>query len=179
MSILTIPNVITFIRIILLPVFVTALIYERFHYALILFAVAALSDLLDGLLARLTDQKSALGAFLDPLADKTLLVTSFVLFAVYQWIPLWLTIAVISRDLIVVVGWFLLYMVYGITKVEPSLTGKAAIAAQLLLIAYTLLSITTESLPLPAGWMLWTVAALTIVSGLHYIVRGLKHAADK
>lgn len=179
MSILTIPNIITFIRIILLPVFVTALIYERYNYALILFVTAGLSDMLDGLLARLTDQKSALGAFLDPLADKTLLVTSFILFAVYKWIPLWVTIAVISRDLIVVVGWFLLYMVYDITKVAPSLAGKAAIASQLLLIAYTLLSITTGTLPPPQGWMLWTVTGLTILSGLNYIIQGLKHAAEK
>ncbi|MEW5746165.1 MAG: CDP-alcohol phosphatidyltransferase family protein [Nitrospirota bacterium] len=179
MTILTIPNLITFVRIVILPVFVTALIYRRYNYALALFIAASVSDMLDGLLARLTDQKSALGAFLDPLADKILLVTSFILFAVYGWIPLWVTIAVISRDLIVVVGWFLFYLLYDTTKVEPSFIGKSAIAGQLLLIAYTLFSVTVPALPEPQGWMFWTVALLTIVSGLQYIFRGLKHAAEK
>ena len=101
MKVLNIPNIITFIRIVIIPVFVTALIYRRYDYALFLFIAAAVSDALDGLLARITKQKTKLGAFLDPLADKSLLVTSFVLFSVYGWIPMWLTIIVISRDLIV------------------------------------------------------------------------------
>ncbi|HEX8949869.1 MAG TPA: CDP-alcohol phosphatidyltransferase family protein, partial [Dissulfurispiraceae bacterium] len=119
------------------------------------------------------------GAFLDPLADKFLLVTSFILFSVYDWIPKWLTIAVISRDLIVILGWILLYLVYHITKVEPSLIGKAAIASQLVLIAYTLLSINLSGMPLPRNWMLWSVAVLTAASGLQYIYRGLRHAGEK
>src|SRR5208337_2979592 len=111
MKVLSVPNSITFIRIVIIPVFVTALVYNRVDYALWLFIVASFSDLLDGLLARMTNQQTRLGAFLDPLADKFLLVTSFILFSVYGWIPKWLAIAVISRDLIVVIGWFLLFMI--------------------------------------------------------------------
>ncbi len=177
-NVLNIPNFITFVRIIIIPVFVTALIYKRYDYALYLFVFAAVSDMLDGLLARVTKQKTKLGAFLDPLADKSLLVTAFILFSVYDWIPLWLTITVISRDVIVVLGWISLHLTSHTTKIEPSLTGKAAIASQLILIAYTLLSINLN-VPPPYGWMLWTVATLTAVSGLQYIYRGLKQASEK
>jgi len=179
MKVFSIPNSITFIRIVIIPVFVTALVYKRVDYALFLFIVASISDMLDGLLARITDQQTRIGAFLDPLADKFLLMTSFIMFSVYGWIPMWLTITVISRDLIVTLGWILLYLLYDISKVEPSLTGKAAIAAQLVLIAYTLFSRTLRGVPPPEGWMLIIVALLTMLSGLQYIYRGLKQAGEK
>ncbi len=179
MSVVNIPNIITFIRIIIIPAFVTALIYKRYDYALLLFIIAAVSDTLDGLMARVTKQKTKLGAFLDPLADKSLLVTSFILFSVYDWVPTWLTITVISRDVIVTLGWFLLYLTSHSIKVEPSLIGKAAIASQLILIAYTLLSINFNNIPRPDNWMFWIVAVLTTVSGLQYIYRGLKQASEK
>ncbi len=171
---ISLPNLITFLRIILIPVFVTALVYHRYDLALGFFVVAGLSDMLDGLLARLTNQKTKLGAFLDPLADKVLLLTSFILFSVYGWIPKWLTITVISRDLIVTLGWFLLFLTSHVTKVVPTLIGKGAIASQLILIAYVLLAINVSSLPDEAPEpALWIVAGLTIFSCLQYIYRGL------
>ncbi len=179
MRVLTIPNIVTFIRIVLIPVFVIALVYRMYGYALGLFAFASVTDAFDGILARLTNQKTQLGAFLDPLADKFLLITSFILFSLYGWIPTWLTITVISRDLIVTLGWFLLYLIYHIAKVEPSLIGKTAIASQLLLIAYTLLSVNLGSVQPPGYLVLWVVAVLTIASGLQYIYRGLRHAGEK
>jgi cardiolipin synthase len=171
---MSLPNKITLMRIILIPVFVTALIYNRYDYALGLFVVASLTDMLDGLMARVTNQKTKLGAFLDPLADKVLLLTSFILFSVYGWIPKWLTITVISRDLIVTLGWFLLYLSSHITRVAPTVIGKAAIASQLILIAYILLAINLPDLPdeAPMPGMI-IVAALTIISGLQYVYGGL------
>ncbi|MDI6801077.1 MAG: CDP-alcohol phosphatidyltransferase family protein [Thermodesulfovibrionales bacterium] len=179
MRVLNIPNIITSVRIIIIPVFVTSMIYRRYDYALFLFAAAAVSDAFDGLLARITRQKTRLGAFLDPLADKSLLVTSFILFSIYDWIPMWLTVTVISRDIIVTLGWLLIYLTHHSTKVEPSLIGKAAIASQLILIAYTLLSINFANIPMPDDRMFWAVAILTIVSGLQYIYRGLKYTNEK
>lgn len=174
--ILNVPNTLTVIRIVIVPVFVTAIIYDRNDYALYLFGAAAITDLLDGLVARLADQKTALGTFLDPLADKFLLITSFVLFSVYGWIPKWLAIAVISRDLIVVVGWLLIYMITHNSRIETVLLGKAAIAMQLFTLAYILLGINMPLLPhLPMVFFLIT-AAVTCVSGLQYIVRGLRLA---
>jgi cardiolipin synthase len=107
-QVLNLPNMLTMTRIVLIPVFITTIIYGRYELALYLFVFSSLTDALDGLLARLRDQRTPLGAFLDPLADKFTLVTSFVLFSYYGWIPKWLTITVISRDVIIVTGWMLL-----------------------------------------------------------------------
>ena len=179
MKVLSVPNIITLIRIVIIPGFVTALIYKRYDYALALFIVASISDALDGLLARATNQKTQFGAFLDPLADKLLLTVSFILFSVYGWIPSWLTITVISRDLMVVIGWIILYLASHITTIAPSIIGKTAVASQLVLIAFILLSINMDNFIPPAGWMLWTVALLTIASGLQYVSRGIKQANEK
>lgn len=179
MKVLNIPNIITFVRIIIIPVFVTALIYDKYDYSLFLFVMAAISDSLDGLLARVTKQKTQLGAFLDPLADKFMLVTSFILFSSYNWIPKWLTVIVISRDMIVILGWLLLYFIQHKAKVEPSIAGKAANASQFMLIAYILISINFKTIHPPYSWMFWLVALLTTISGLHYIYKGLKQTNEK
>ncbi len=174
MSVVNIPNTLTVMRIVIIPVFVTAIIYGEYRLALYLFILASVTDLLDGLLARLTNQKTELGTFLDPLADKFLLVTSFILFSVYGWIPKWLTITVISRDLIVVSGWLLLTLIYNKSKVEPVMLGKAAIASQLILLAYVLLSISVPAVPPAPDFLVILTAALTAVSGIQYIYNGLK-----
>jgi cardiolipin synthase (CMP-forming) len=173
-GVLNIPNTFTIARIIIIPVFITSIVYRRYDYALYLFVIAALTDMLDGLFARLTNQKTALGTFLDPLADKFLLVTSFIILSIYGWIPKWLTITVISRDIIVIIGWFLMYLLLGISKVEPSVPGKAAIWVQSVLIALVLIDINWLSMPGIHPLFFWITAAITIISGLHYIYRGLK-----
>lgn len=172
--ILNIPNTLTMARIVIIPVFVTAIIYDRHEYALYLFVAASLTDLLDGLFARLTHQKTALGTFLDPLADKFLLVTSFIIFSVYGWIPKWLAIAIISRDLIVVVGWLLIYLITHNSRIETVMLGKVAIALQLMTLAYVLLSINIASVPSLPQFFFFLTAAITCISGLQYIYRGLR-----
>ena len=160
------------IRIIIIPVLITAVIYNRHLYALLLFVAAALTDMLDGLFARLTNQKTPLGTFLDPLADKFLLVSSFIIFSANGWIPKWFTIIVISRDIIVVMGCFLLYMVTNTLKVEPVFLGKAAIALQLGILTYVLLHINIVTLrPVHESFFILS-AALTAISGLQYIYKG-------
>ena len=141
MGVLNIPNTLTILRIVIIPVFITSIVYKRYDYSLVLFVVAALTDLFDGLFARMTNQKTALGTFLDPLADKFLLVSSFIIFSIYGWIPKWLTITVLSRDIIIIIGWFLLYLTTGKSQVDPTMLGKTTIWAQSLLIAYILLDI--------------------------------------
>ncbi len=174
MWVFNIPNTLTIGRIVIIPIFITAIVYKRYNYALYLFIVAALTDIFDGLFARLKNQKTALGTFLDPLADKFLLVTSFIVLSTYGWIPKWLTITVISRDIIVIIGWFLLYLITDTTNVEPSLLGKATIWIQSILIAYVLIDINLLSLPNMPPLLLWMTAGITILSGLHYIYKGLK-----
>lgn len=172
MNIVNIPNTLTISRIVLIPAFITCVVYAQNRLALLIFAVAAVTDLLDGFFARLTNQKTPLGTFLDPLADKFLLVSSFILFAVYGWIPTWLAITVISRDIIVVTGWLLLYLLTNTAKVETVRLGKAAIALQLITIAYVLLRVNVASLP-PLHTVLFpATAALTAISGLQYVYRG-------
>lgn len=142
MGSLNIPNTLTITRIILIPVFVTAIVYKRYNYAFYLFLAAAVTDIFDGLFARLKNQKTSLGTFLDPLADKFLIVTAIIILSTYGWIPKWLAISVISRDTIVVIGWFLLYLVTGTAKVEPSIFGRATIWIQSIFIAYVLMNMT-------------------------------------
>lgn len=174
MGILNLPNTLTITRIILIPLFVTSVIYRRYDYALYLFVIAALTDMLDGLVARLKDQKTSFGNFLDPLADKFLLVTSFIVFSIYGLVPTWLTITIISRDIIVVTGWVVLYLVTHRAEVEPTITGKTAITFQLVLICYILLDINVPALPDIQKALIWITAVFTIMSALHYIYRGLK-----
>lgn len=174
MKVLNLPNTLTIMRIVTIPVFTTAVIYKRYDYALYLFIFAALTDTLDGLFARLTDQKTAFGTFLDPLADKFLLVTAFIVFAVSGLIPLWLTITIVSRDVIVVMGWIVIYLVAGKSTINTTKTGKLAIAMQLLLLCYVLLDINVPSVPDIHGMLIWITAITTIASGLHYIYRGFK-----
>lgn len=180
MTILNIPNVLTFARIVIIPFFAASLLYKEYYYALILFIIAALTDLLDGFLARLTNQKTRLGAFLDPLADKFLLLTSFILFAVYGWLPNWITIIVLSRDFIVVVGWYMLVVLINERKVEPSIFGKLANALQAILIAYILLSINFEiGTPMVKDSLLLLAALFTVLSGIQYVYRGYRLFYDK
>jgi cardiolipin synthase (CMP-forming) len=176
LRVFNLPNTLTVARIVIIPIFITAVIYDRPHHALILFVIAAVTDLLDGFLARVTNQKTALGSFLDPLADKFLLTSSFILFSVYGWIPLWLTITVISRDLIVVIGWLLLSMITHKVRIETVLLGKIAIALQLITLAFVLLSINVPSFHPPLYGLFAVTAALTALSGLQYIYKGLGHA---
>ncbi|MEW6161863.1 MAG: CDP-alcohol phosphatidyltransferase family protein [Nitrospirota bacterium] len=171
---LNIPNTLTITRIIIIPVFVTTVVYKRYDYALYLFVIAALTDIFDGLFARLKNQKTALGTFLDPVADKFLLVTSFVILSTYGWIPKWIAITVISRDIIVITGWFLLYLVTGAATVEPSVLGRATIWMQSVFIAFVLMDMNLPSMPGIHSILQWTTAGITITSGLHYIYRGLK-----
>jgi len=170
------PNILTIARILLLPFFAASLIYGNYQYALILFLAAAITDILDGLIARIKKQTTDFGSILDPVADKFLMITSFIVMSVYGWIPKWLTITVISRDLIVVTGWLILYFVTHNKKVEPSILGKSANFFQFCLIGLILISINTKNASFVPGSYLIAVAALTAASGVLYIYKGLKIA---
>jgi len=169
-----IPNILTITRILLLPAFAVAIMYRQYRIALAIFAVASLTDVLDGTIARLTNRITYFGKILDPVADKFFLLTSFVLLSIEKIIPAWLTLIVLSRDAIVIIGCVIIYFVTSHLKVEPSLIGKVSNAAQFILIGTVLLSLTT-SLRIPLiSIMVVVVAILTTLSGIHYIYRGLK-----
>lgn len=171
---LTAPNIITLLRIFLVPFFVMTVIYKRFDLGLYVFILASLTDSLDGLIARLKDQRSKLGAFLDPLADKLLLLTAFLSFTFLELIPKWLTVIIISRDLIVVLGWISLYIQTGSTKVEPSIPGKLFNTLQVLTIALVLIELNFHILKDILQPLYILTSFFAILSCIHYILRDIK-----
>ena len=170
-----IPNILTLTRILLLPFFAAALIYNEYQYALIIFIAASITDILDGLIARVTKQITYFGTILDPVADKFFLITSFIIMSTCGMIPKWLTIIVISKDVIVVTGSIILYFVTHNLKVEPSIFGKNASAFQFLLIGLVLLSYNVNTFSIPEI-SYYLVAAITAIAGVDYVSKGLKMA---
>jgi cardiolipin synthase (CMP-forming) len=167
-------NQLTLLRILSIPVFVALLVYRKPGAALIVFALAALTDLLDGYVARRQGIQSRLGAFLDPLADKLLLTASFATLTYLRVLPAWIMIVVISRDLILLLGALLIHMVGGRIYPRPTLFGKAATFFQILTVLGGLLARYFRS-PIVPGVVTWLAAAFTIISGLQYIVQGMRY----
>jgi cardiolipin synthase len=172
---LTIPNLITLARILLTPLFIIFLIQGRHRQALIIFIAAGVSDLADGLIARWWQQKSRLGSYLDPLADKLLMSASFVTLGISHAIPSWLTVVVISRDIILGLGSLILRLADYPLVIRPSLAGKWTTTFQLLTVGVVLLS-KGKLVQLPSGVLtgfFYLTGVLTVVTGIHYIFRGL------
>jgi cardiolipin synthase (CMP-forming) len=178
--ILTVPNTLTVFRMVLIPVFVTLLFYQRFVLALGVFVLAGFTDGLDGLLARRFHQQSQLGTILDPIADKLMMVTSFVVLSMrsvfpqplpgHLPIPFWVTVAVISRDVFIVVGAAAINIMTGFRGFRPSLLGKVNTTVQIVAIAAIMFA---ASVPYYTGYYLpavyATVFIFAVLSGLHYI----------
>lgn len=178
--IITLPNLLTIIRMALIPVFVSLLFYQKFLLALAVFVFAGITDGLDGLLARRFHQQSPLGRILDPIADKMMLVTSFVVLSmrsVYPTplpkhlpIPFWVTITVISRDVFILVGAAAINMVSGFRAFRPSFLGKLSTVVQIVAVAVVILA---AQIRVGTGYYLptvyTTVFVLTLLSGIHYV----------
>jgi cardiolipin synthase len=178
--IITLPNLLTIVRMALIPVFVSLLFYQKFLLALGVFLVAGITDGLDGLLARRFHQQSPLGRILDPIADKMMLVTSFVVLSMrgvfptplpkHLPIPFWVTITVISRDVFILVGAAAINMVSGFRAFRPSFLGKLSTVVQILAVATVILA---AQIRVGTGYYLptvyTTVFALTLLSGIHYV----------
>jgi cardiolipin synthase len=173
----TIPNLLTVTRIMLTPGFVMAFVDHRLDLAWVLFAIAGLTDALDGTLARLLKQRSTFGAILDPLADKILLVTSFTCLAVQDWIPQWLAILVVSRDLFIVGGLALLHYSGVDVKrgIKPVWISKCATTVQISLVLLVMVEHSMMRFhPDIHKWLVCAVAVLTALSGAYYLVVGLR-----
>jgi cardiolipin synthase len=166
----TVPNQITLLRLGFLPCILILISYDEYRWALLVLVVAALSDGFDGLLARKLNQKSALGAYLDPIADKLLLSSSFVILAFKAKLAWWLTIMVLSRDILLLTVAAVILLVSGYRPFPPSILGKCTTAAQILLVFLVVLGAAypTDTLTLPIRGLVYLVAALTVLSGFHY-----------
>lgn len=179
-SVFTAANLLTTLRLILIPIFVSAVCYQRFLPALAIFFAAALTDGLDGLVARTFNQRTPLGEVLDPLADKLLLITAFITLSLpghslLPPLPFWLTASVISRDIFIVIGAVVIRLTTGWSRFPPSIPGKLNTLVQVLTIVIFL---TTNVLHLQypdldfERWLLviyYPTVAMAIISGLHYI----------
>jgi cardiolipin synthase len=173
-SVLTVANLLTILRLILIPVFVTTLYYERFIWALTVFLAAAVTDLLDGLVARSFNQKTQLGAILDPMADKLLLVTAFIILSLPRFtltdpLPFWLTATVISRDVFIVLAALVINMTTGFSRFRPSIPGKLNTFVQIVMVVFFLAANAFHLLEqyLPAAY--YITLGMAVFSGLHYI----------
>src|SRR4029077_20447293 len=136
----TVPNQITQLRLGFLPLFLILIVYEQYRWALLILVLAGLSDGIDGLLARTLDQKSAIGAYLDPIADKLLLSSSFVILAMEKKIAWWLTIMVLSRDILLLTVAAVIILISGYRPFPPSLLGKATTLFQIILVFVVVLT---------------------------------------
>jgi cardiolipin synthase (CMP-forming) len=175
-EVFTLANQLTLLRMLLIPAFVIMTLYGMFGWALITFVFAGVTDLLDGLAARASGQKSELGAWLDPAADKLLLVTTFIVLTLpniglVNRIPLWLTILIISRDVGIVLTVAIVNLAIGPRTFTPSPLGKAATATFIVTCGVVMLF---NYLGYQSRWVdaaVWLTLAITLVSGVDYVWR--------
>ena len=170
---LNIPNSLTILRILLIPVIIGMLVYDEFEFALFTLIVAALTDALDGTIARMANQRTQFGAYLDPLADKLLLMSVFITFSFLDLVPVWSVLVVVSRDAILLTGTLLAQVTDMTFDASPSVLGKATTFFQLTYIILVLTCASREIDPELLVPLLLTMCTLTVASGLHYIYRGI------
>lgn len=168
--ILSVPNQLTFLRLAFLPFLIISISYQRYDWALGVLLAAAISDALDGILARRLHQKTAVGAYLDPIADKLLLSSSFLMLAVEHKIRWWLAIIVLGRDVLILTAAVVILLAVGYVAFPPSIWGKLTTAFQILMVFMVIVLALVENpvLQMVRHVFAWVVGGLTIFSGLHY-----------
>ncbi len=178
MNALTPANQLTLLRMLLIPAFVILVLYGQLGWALIVFVTAGITDGLDGLIARRSGQHTQLGAWLDPMADKLLLVTTFVVLTLpglglANRLPLWLTVLIISRDVIIVLTVTIVNLAIGRRTFRPSIYGKTATATYILTAIFAMLFNYLGYHSIVVDVFIYASLAITLISSLHYI----RHAA--
>jgi cardiolipin synthase len=173
---LTLANQLTLLRIILIPAFVLLVIYGELGAALLVFVIAGVTDALDGLIARMAGQGTSLGAWLDPMADKLLLVSAFVVLTIptipmVNHLPLWLTVSVISRDIVIVGVVAIVNLAVGPRTFRPSLLGKAATAAFIVTSVVVMYFNYRGRTSVLVDLWIWLSLALTLASAADYFFR--------
>jgi cardiolipin synthase (CMP-forming) len=174
--ILTVANQLTFLRILAVPAFVLLLLYGYLGWALVVFLGAGATDALDGLIARRANQRTSLGAWLDPMADKLLVVTTFITLTlpgvnVTNHIPLWLTVLLISRDIVIVSVVAVVNLAVGPRTFRPSLLGKAATATYIVVSLVFLFFNWRQERSVLVDLAIYAALALTLISSFDYFIR--------
>jgi cardiolipin synthase len=173
---LNLPNFLTLIRILTIPFFLIALAYQRYWEALLIFAFGGFTDFLDGLAARYMRQETRLGRYLDPMADKLLVFSSYVMLGLIYALPPWLVVIVVMRDVFILLGFVTIYyLTEQRLEARPSAVGKASTAFQLLTLGVALAALHEPALIPTIAYtvLIWITAATTMLSGLQYLYRGL------
>ncbi|OAG27189.1 CDP-alcohol phosphatidyltransferase family protein [Thermodesulfatator autotrophicus] len=165
---INIPNLVTILRLCLVPVIIKYLLAGDQQKALLFFIIAGLSDALDGFLARRLNQKTLLGAILDPIADKTLVDSIYLLGAYLGLLPIWLAFVVVGRDILILLGFLVLVAITKKIEVRPTYLSKATTAIQVTTIVGTLAQIPKIKI------LFYLTGGITVLSGLHYLWLGLK-----
>ncbi len=177
--ILNLPNILTLARILLTPIFIICLIKGVYQGALLVFILAGVTDGLDGFIARVFNQKTAIGSVLDPLADKFLLISAFVTLAIQNMAPAWLAVVVISREVVLImIGIVILALSKLPSAIRPSMVSKCTTVAQLATIFILLLSVQTAALEHALLPLYSLTTFLSIASGLHYVYLGIQIIAN-
>ena len=177
-AVFTIPNLLSAFRILLVPIFLWSILNGRSWEAVLIFFLAGLTDLLDGFVARVWHQRSKLGTVLDPAGDKLLMATSFVVLTLPQvagpnHIPLWLTVIVFARDLLIVAGAFIAFLSWHQGAFMPSFLGKITTACQVGTVFLVLWLNYRQAVPGFMSWIYVITLLTTLASGVHYFVFGL------
>jgi cardiolipin synthase len=173
-GVLTVANQLTFLRILLIPAFVLLVTYGYLGWALLVFLAAGVTDALDGLIARRADQRTSLGAWLDPMADKLLLVTTFIVLTLpavelTNHVPLWLTILIISRDVVIVGVVAIVNLAVGPRTFRPSIWGKLATATYIITSVIFLYFNWRHEMSVMIDVVIWTALGVTLVSSADYM----------
>ncbi|MGU9980625.1 CDP-alcohol phosphatidyltransferase family protein [Phreatobacter sp. HK31-P] len=176
---MNIPNLLTLLRILLVPVVVWAIAQGQMGIALAAFVIAGVTDAVDGYIAKRFDQQTELGAYLDPLADKTLIVSIYISLAIFGFIPPWVAILVVSRDIMIVGAVVLSTLIERPLTIQPLLVSKANTVAQ---IVFAALVLAAKGLSLDLDWAIfiamWAVAVLTLASAGAYMVGWVRHMSN-
>jgi len=174
MQAINLPNILTLLRVLLIPLFVIFIINKYFGWALLTFAVAGITDGLDGLIARLTHQRTELGAYLDPIADKLLTFAAFISLAITEIIPSWLVVIVITRDVIILLGFLVMFLINYHPAIRPRFLSKMTTALQIITILLALLAGYFPALKQTSLLAYYGTAIITILSGTQYIYIGAR-----
>ena len=176
---MNLPNFLSLLRILLIPVFVIMIMDKLFGWALITFAVAGITDGIDGMIARITHKRTELGAYLDPIADKLLLIAAYVTLAIIEILPSWLAVIVVTRDVIILLGFLVFILLNYRPKIQPSLVSKVTTFFQISTILLVLMAGYAPVFKQLSSIAIYGTTLFTIVSGSHYIYVGTRILNEK
>lgn len=184
LSLVNIPNILTFSRIVLIPFFVMMMVQKKALGAFLIILAAGMTDVLDGLAARVWHQKTSLGTLFDPAADKLMITTCFILLSLPKLsqpngIPLWLTVVVIGRDVVIALGTLVILLAKRLSKIGPTLSGKISTICQVLTVWAVVFLNYRQTTPAALEWLYYLTLAATCLSGIQYVFIGFRMLFSK